>query len=100
MLDFGIAKVENIHLTQTGMNIGTLAYMSPEILRGEAIDARTDIWALGVVLFEALTGKQAFPAKALTGILQSVLNETDSTVETLANKLPSSLYWTYRTNPD
>ena len=92
VLDFGIAKVENIHLTQTGMNIGTLAYMSPEQLRGEAIDARTDIWALGVVLFEALTGKQAFPAKALTGILQSVLNETNSTVETLANKLPSSLY--------
>lgn len=93
VLDFGIAKVESIHLTQTGMSIGTLAYMSPEQLHGDAVDARTDVWSLGVVLFEALTGKQAFPAKALPDILQSVLNEADSTVETLASKLPTSLYY-------
>jgi serine/threonine-protein kinase len=92
VLDFGIAKVENIHLTQTGLSIGTLAYMSPEQLRGEPVDARTDIWALGVVLFEVLSGKQAFPAKALPDILQSVLNDTDNTLEMFAKELPPAIY--------
>lgn len=92
VLDFGIAKVENIHLTNTGFSIGTLAYMSPEQLRGEPVDARTDIWALGVVLYETLSGKQAFPAKALPDILQSVFHETDSTLASLETSCPQALY--------
>ena len=92
VLDFGIAKVANIQLTQTGMSIGTLAYMSPEQLRGEQVDARTDIWALGAVLFELLTGRQAFPAKALPDILQTVLDTSSSPLESVADSLPEALY--------
>lgn len=92
VLDFGIAKVENIHLTSTGLSVGTPAYMSPEQLRGEPVDVRTDVWALGVVLYEMLGGSQAFPARALPDILQSVLHEADNTVEALANDLPPALY--------
>jgi serine/threonine protein kinase len=92
VLDFGIAKVDKIHLTNTGISVGTLAYMSPEQLRGEPVDARTDVWALGVVLYEMLIGTQAFPARALPDILQSVLHEADSTVEVLANSLPAELH--------
>jgi len=90
VLDFGIAKVENLHLTSTGMSIGTIAYMSPEQLRGEPVDARTDVWALGVVLFEMLNGKQAFSGKALPDVLQAVLHDGAETVE-LAIHIPDTL---------
>jgi len=73
ILDFGVAKVENVHLTSTGMSIGTLAYMSPEQLRGDPVDGRTDVWAVGVVFYEMLTGKRAFPGKSLPEILDAVL---------------------------
>ena len=75
ILDFGISKMANNDLTGAGVSIGTLAYMSPEQLRGEVVDARADIWALGTVLYEMLLGKQAFPAKSLSDVLQAALNE-------------------------
>ena len=92
ILDFGVAKVQDTSVTQTGMSVGTLAYMSPEQLRGDPIDTRTDIWALGVVLYELLAGKQAFPAKALADILNLVLNESNTIVESQADKLPMVLF--------
>jgi serine/threonine-protein kinase len=61
VLDFGIAKAQGASSrTRTGTVKGKYAYMPPEQLRGEALDKRTDVWALGVVLFEALTGKRLF----------------------------------------
>ncbi len=62
LTDFGIAKLmkETTSLTHSGMALGTPAYMAPEQWRGEAVDARTDIYALGVILFEMLTGQLPF----------------------------------------
>src|SRR5262249_6570866 len=62
LTDFGIAKVlhDTTTLTRTGMVIGTPSYMPPEQWRGEIIDARTDVYALGVILFEMLTGQLPF----------------------------------------
>lgn len=91
ILDFGIAKVENIHLTSTGMSVGTLAYMSPEQLYGQDVDARSDIWSLGVVFFEMISGEKAFPGKAMPDILQSVLHNADKIYHNLAVDIPESV---------
>lgn len=92
VLDFGIAKIESENLTQTGMSLGTLAYMSPEQLRGEKADAGADIWALGVVLYEMLTGKQAFPARAMADVLKDVLNQPEKILLPLENQFPQEVY--------
>ena len=91
ILDFGIAKVESAHLTQTGLSIGTPAYMSPEQLRGEPVDDRTDVWALGVVLFETLTGQQAFPARALPDVLHAILGDPGALYDGVTVDIPPSI---------
>ncbi len=88
VLDFGLAKAyagdrDDVNLsnsptlsdaaTQQGIILGTAAYMSPEQARGENVDKRADIWAFGVVLFEMLTGRQAFTGKTVSDTLASVL---------------------------
>jgi serine/threonine-protein kinase len=79
VLDFGIAKVvgEDVdqHLTQTGVVMGTAEYMSPEQARSDAIDARTDLYAVGVILFEMLTGRVPFRANGFMGTLSKHIME-------------------------
>jgi tetratricopeptide (TPR) repeat protein/tRNA A-37 threonylcarbamoyl transferase component Bud32 len=75
IVDFGIAKVDGIvRLTETGTLIGTLAYMSPEHAMGEATDHRSDIWSLGVVLFEMLTGRLPFPGENARKVVHGIVN--------------------------
>ena len=73
-------------MTQMGVLLGTAAYMAPEQARGQAVDRRADIWAFGVILFEMLTGKQAFAGDTISDVLASVLkNDLDW------NALPKTL---------
>lgn len=75
--DFGIGKllVGDSELTSTGQMVGSPAYMSPEQIRGEKVDVRSDIFSLGVVLYQAVTGKKPFPAESLTTLVFQILNQ-------------------------
>lgn len=71
--DFGIAKItEGMNLTSAGMIVGTAAYLAPERLTGEAASARSDIYAVGVVLYEALSGSNPFHADSALGLMRAV----------------------------
>jgi serine/threonine-protein kinase len=72
LTDFGIARIVGMDLTQTGAMLGTPAYMSPEQVRGQAADAGSDVFALGVVLYEALTGISPFQGEDIAAVLYRV----------------------------
>ena len=71
--DFGIARIENATITQAGTVIGTPAFMSPEQFMGEAVDARSDIWSAGVLLYQLLTGERPFDG-SMSAIMHKALN--------------------------
>ncbi len=78
-------------LTQTGSTLGTLAYMSPEQLRNEELDQRSDLFAFGLVLYEMATGVPAFGASSIAQLIDSVLNRDPEAAATLRPDLPASL---------
>ncbi|MBA3994870.1 MAG: hypothetical protein C0469_15225 [Cyanobacteria bacterium DS2.3.42] len=83
IVDFGIAKVlesEKTRMTQTGELIGTPQYMSPEQCRGGNLDARSDIYALGCVLFEAITGKALFAGHSMVSVIVDQMNTAPRTL--------------------
>lgn len=75
IVDFGIAKTEDVSLTPSNALVGTPPYMSPEQARGEELDARADVYALGAVLYECLTGRPPFEGRSTAQILHRVLQE-------------------------
>src|SRR5262249_24471457 len=72
--DFGIARVEGQDFTQTGVRLGTPAYMSPEQIQGHAVDGRSDLFSLGGVRYEILAGDKPFRGKDMTSLPNSILN--------------------------
>ncbi len=77
IMDFGIAKsvLSASKLTQTGIALGTAGYLAPEQIQGRTIDARTDIFALGVVAYELVTGSRPFESGTLSNVLYKILND-------------------------
>ncbi|MFY9730200.1 MAG: serine/threonine-protein kinase, partial [Candidatus Acidiferrales bacterium] len=75
IVDFGIARVGVSSMTRTGVVLGTVMYMSPEQVQGQTVDARSDVFSLGVVLYELLTYQTPFPGDDVPSILYKILNE-------------------------
>jgi TRAP transporter TAXI family solute receptor len=96
VLDFGLAArmpqadVEAVTKTQealphAGMLVGTLAYMAPEVLRGEAATARSDIWALGVLLYEMASGRLPFGGETVADVVSAILKETPAPLRAITS---------------
>src|SRR5438093_10548319 len=107
VLDFGLAKAFNpqdsaanlnqtnsptlgIAATRAGVILGTAAYMSPEQARGKPVDKRTDIWSFGCVLYEALTGRQAFAAETVSDTIAAILGR-DPDWQALPAETPANI---------
>lgn len=106
VLDFGIAKLSAEHITTDsdaltvrqvntaqGTVVGTAAYMSPEQARGLTVDSRTDVWSLGVMIYEAVAGRRPFLGDTTQDILTSVLEKEPAPLSRYAHDLPDGLEW-------
>lgn len=92
ILDFGLAKLAGrSKVTKTGTSLGTITYMSPEQVRGEHLDERTDIFSLGIVLYEMVTGVCPFQADNEAAVIYKVLNEDPPPPRTAGAKIPERL---------
>ncbi|TVZ41525.1 AAA ATPase-like protein [Alteromonadaceae bacterium 2753L.S.0a.02] len=83
LVDFGIAKMEGEDLSQTGQLLGTFNYMAPEQFSGVPVDARTDLWAVGILLYEALSGVPPFQADNAAEIMYQLFNRAVPQVQSL-----------------
>ena len=92
IMDFGLAKLTgSADMTRTLAVMGTVAYMSPEQARGEAVDQRTDIWSFGATLYEILTGEMPFGRKSDQALVYSILHETPEALTRLRSEIPLQL---------
>jgi len=93
ILDFGLAKFADarLKLTLEGSTIGTIAYMSPEQARGDEADARSDVWAVGVVLYEMLTGETPFKGGYPEAISHAIRNEPPAPIRAAVPDVPETL---------
>jgi len=91
LTDFGLAKLRgSVHVTRTGTTVGTAAYMSPEQIRGEEIDHRSDIFSLGVVLYELATSRLPFRGEFETALSYSILNDDPPPVNSQRKDAPAA----------
>ncbi len=92
LMDFGLARMAGeSRLTRSGATLGTVAYMSPEAMRGEATDARTDVWALGVLIYEMVTGRLPFAADHDAAMVYAVMNTEPVPWGSTTTPLPAGL---------
>lgn len=90
--DFGLAQVHgHSRLWKSTVTVGTAHYMSPEQVRAEALDERTDIWSLGVVAYELLTGKPPFPGNYEAAVLYQIIHEQPTPIRNSRTDVPASL---------
>ena len=92
IMDFGLAQLAEVsRLTRVDTTVGTVSYMSPEQTQGTGMDLRTDIWALGVVIYEMVTGQKPFKGDYDQAVIYSILNEEPESVTGLRTGVPVQL---------
>jgi TolB-like protein/Flp pilus assembly protein TadD/predicted Ser/Thr protein kinase len=92
LMDFGLASLGGTsQLTKAGTTLGTVSYMSPEQARGQPVDHRTDIWSLGVVLYEAVTGRRPFRGSRDQAVIHSIINEPPEPMSAVLPSVPPPL---------
>ena len=109
LLDFGLAKLRDerrrppvtgsplddqstgVAISPEGTLVGTIAYMSPEQLEGRVVDARTDIYALGLIVYEMITGQRAFAKGSQAGLIAAILKDDPPPMTTLQPKTPPAV---------
>lgn len=97
IMDFGLAILSGKErLTRAATIMGTITYMSPEQARGEAVDYRTDIWSLGVVLYEMVTGAPPFDAPTEAALIYKIINEDPEPIAHLREGVPEPLHRTIK----
>jgi len=91
ILDFGIAHLDSSDLTQTGTCLGTPEYMSPEIVRGQKVDATSDVFSTGIVFYELITGRKPFHDQSLTDLMHKIQKLDPPPVSTIAPSTPAAI---------
>ncbi|MEO8178834.1 MAG: serine/threonine-protein kinase, partial [Deltaproteobacteria bacterium] len=91
LTDFGLARMGDSRLTQSGAVLGTVPYLCPEVLWGKPVDARADLWSLGVTLFEMLSGQLPFVGDTQGAIVTAILNQPPSDLRALRPGMPAAL---------
>jgi serine/threonine protein kinase/Tfp pilus assembly protein PilF len=92
ILDFGLAQIRGAtKLTKEASTLGTAYYMSPEQYKGESVDHRADIWSLGVLLYEMITGRVPFQGEYEAAVMYSVLNDEPESIRTLRPGVPEAV---------
>ncbi len=88
IMDFGLVRMSDSNMTSTGMVMGSPAYMAPEQLRGDKVEAGCDVFSMGAVFYELLSGKRAFPGKGITEIMMAVVTREPSPLAEYAPETP------------
>ncbi|MCP4153619.1 MAG: protein kinase [bacterium] len=91
LVDFGIAHISESTLTQSGMTLGTPNYMSPEQISGKKLDRRSDIFSLGAVFYELLTGARPFAGDNITTVIYKIMHEEPRSIKSIDNQLHEGL---------
>jgi len=91
VMDFGIARLVDTSRSQTGLLIGTVNYMSPEQVRGERVDGRSDIFSVGVMFYELLSFQRPFTGANFTAVMLAIISQEHKPVSTLAPEVPPEL---------
>ena len=92
IVDFGIARLADAaNMTQTGLVLGTPSYMAPEVLESGRVDYRADMWAVGVILYELLSGQRPFESQTIPALIYKVVHESPRPLDARALGLPSAL---------